>query len=338
MTVRIGVIGAGAWGRNHVRTLMSLNDVELSVVCDVDAARRDAVARQYPGVHVTDSVGEALDRADAIVVATPAALHHTVARQAVERGLPVLVEKPFALSVADAEAVAELATQRDVPIVVGHLLVFHPALEMLAALVDRGELGDLFYLYSQRVNLGQVRPDENALWSFGPHDASVALELVKEVPTSVSAHGRSFLQPGIEDVVFMTMAFESGVIANVQMSWLDPHKVRRLTVVGSQKMVVFDDMQPREKLKVFDRGIDRPPEYASYGESLTIREGDIAVPLVPNVEPLRAELQHFADVVAGRATPRVGIEQGVTVVRVLAAATESMARGGEAVRIRSGGS
>ena len=337
MTLRIGVIGAGGWGRNHVRTIAALPDVELSVVCDLDPARREAVSRQYPAVFVTNAIDDALDRADAIVVATPAASHHVIAAQVVERGLPVLVEKPFALSVDDAEAVAELADKRDVPVVVGHLLVFHPALELLHDLIRAGDLGDLYYLYSQRVNLGQVRPDENALWSFGPHDVSVALELLSDVPTKVSAHGRSFLQPGIEDIVFMTMGFDSGVIANVQMSWLDPHKERRLTVVGSRKMVVFDDMQPREKLKVFDRGIERPPEYASYGESLTIREGDISIPRVPNVEPLRAELQHFADVAAGRVSPRVGAAQGVTVVRVLAAATESMARGGEAVDIRSGG-
>jgi predicted dehydrogenase len=337
MTLRIGVIGAGEWGRNHVRTIAALPEVELTVVCDIDPARREAVSRQYPAVHVTDVVAEALDRADAIVVATPAASHHVIATQVVEHGLPVLVEKPFALSVDDAEAVAELADKRDVPVVVGHLLVFHPALEMLGDIIRSGDLGDVFYLYSQRVNLGQVRPDENALWSFGPHDVSVALELLDDTPTRISAHGRSFIQPGIEDVVFMTMGFDSGVIANVQMSWLDPHKERRLTVVGSKKMVVFDDMQPREKLKIFDRGIDRPPEYASYGESLTIREGDISIPRVPNVEPLRAELQHFAEVAVGRVEPRVGAAQGVTVVRVLAAATESMARGGEAVDVRSGG-
>ncbi len=334
MTLRIGVIGAGEWGRNHVRTLAALPDIELTVVCDLDPARREAVNRQYPAVHVTDAVDEALDRADAIVVATPAASHHVIATQVVERGLPVLVEKPFALSVDEAEAVAELAYKRNVPVVVGHVLVFHPALEMLGDIIRSGDLGDVFYLYSQRVNLGQVRPDENALWSFGPHDVSVALELLGDTPSRVFAHGRSFIQPGIEDVVFMTMGFDSGVIANVQMSWLDPHKERRLTVVGSKKMVVFDDMQPREKLKVFDRGIDRPPEYASYGESLTIREGDISIPRVPNVEPLRAELQHFAEVAAGKVKPRVGAAQGVAVVRVLAAATESMARGGEAVDIR----
>ncbi len=332
----MGVIGAGGWGRNHVRTLAALESVDLAVVCDIDVARRDAVSRQYPAVHVTSSVDDALDRCDAVVVATPAASHSTLAVQVIERRLPLLVEKPFALSIADAESVAELADRHEVPVVVGHLLVFHPAVERLRVLIEAGQLGEILYLYSQRVNLGQVRPDENALWSFGPHDVSVALELLGDAPNRVWANGRSFLQPGIEDIVFMTMGYPSGVIANMHMSWLDPHKERRLTVVGSKKMVVFDDMEPREKLKVFDRGIDRPPDYTSYGESLAIREGDIAIPRVPNVEPLRAELQHFVQVAAGKATPRVDTQQGVAVVRILAAATESMKRDGQAVEARSG--
>ncbi len=333
MTVRIGVIGAGGWGRNHVRTLAALPGVELTSVCDTDAARRDAIAKQYPRTHVTATLEDTLDRVDGVVVATPAKSHAALAREAIARGLPVLVEKPFALSVADAKQVAQLAAARGVPIVVGHLLVFHPALEMIKTMVQGGELGELFYLYSQRVNLGQVRPDETALWSFGPHDVSVALELLQEAPVSVAAHGRAFLQPGIEDVVFMTLAFDSGIMANVQMSWLDPHKERRLTLVGSKRMVVFDDMQPREKLKIFDRSVSRPPEYASYGESLTIREGDIRLPRVPNIEPLRAELQHFADVVAGKAEPRVPAAQGIMVVRILEAASESLRDGGRAVTI-----
>jgi predicted dehydrogenase len=223
-------------------------------------------------------------------------------------------------------------------VVVGHLLLFHPAVERLRSMVVAKELGDLYYLYSQRVNLGQVRPDENALWSFGPHDISVAMHLLDAAPLRVAAQGRSYLQPGIEDVVFLTMEFESGIMAHVQMSWLDPHKERRLTVVGSQRMVVFDDMHPREKLKIYDKGVERPPEYRSYGESLSIREGDIYLPRVPNVEPLTAELRHFAAVARGQAVPRSGPESGVDVVRVLAAASQSLARGGLPLAIEAAGS
>ncbi len=328
--VRVAVIGAGAWGRNHVRSVAALPDAELATVCDIDAAKREWVGRHYPAATVTESAERAIEGADAVVVATPAASHGELALAALERRRPVLVEKPFALTSAEADRVAERGAALGVPVLVGHLLLFHPAVRHLAAMVSRGELGQLYYLYSQRVNLGQVRPDENALWSFGPHDVSVALDLLKEAPARVSAQGRSFLQPGIEDVVFLTMEFASGVMAHVQMSWLDPHKERRLTVVGSRRMVVFDDMQPREKLKVYDKGVERPPEYASYGESLAIREGDIAIPRIPSVEPLSAELQHFVRVVRGDEEPRAPAADGVTVVRVLEAASRSLDAGGAA--------
>ncbi len=331
--LKVAVIGAGVWGRNHVRTLASMADVELTAVCDINAKRREEVRQRYPGVLVTDDSSAALGSAEAVVVATAAASHAELAKAAIERGLPVLVEKPFALSVSDAEAVAALAEARSVPVVVGHLLLFHPAVERLRAMVVAKELGDIYYLYSQRVNLGQVRPDENALWSFGPHDISVAIHLLDAAPVRVAAQGHSYLQPGIEDVVFLTMEFESGVMAHVQMSWLDPHKERRLTVVGSRRMVVFDDMHPREKLEIYDKGVDRPPEYGSYGESLSIREGDIYLPRIPNAEPLTEELRHFAAVARGSAAPRCGPESGVDVVRVLAAASQSLAQGGGPIAV-----
>jgi predicted dehydrogenase len=318
------VIGVGSWGKNHARSVAALSEAELTAICDLDANARETVGRRYPGALVTASAEEALEAADAAVIATPAASHADLARMALERDMPILVEKPFALSTKEARAIADLAASRNVPVVVGHLLVFHPGVERLKAMVEGGELGDVYYLYSQRVNLGQVRPDENALWSFGPHDVSVALELLGESPTRVTAQGKSYLQPGIEDVVFMTMEFASGVIAHVQMSWLDPRKERRLTVVGSKKMVVLDDMEPREKLRIYDKGVDRPPEYASYGESLAIREGDITIPRVPNAEPLGAELRHFARVALGEESPRVTAQDGVTVVRILEAATRSI--------------
>jgi len=328
--LKIGVIGAGAWGRNHVRTAAGLADAELAAVCDTDPKTRERVARQFPGALVTGDVGALLERSDAVIVASPAGSHAAVARRCIEAGKPCLVEKPFALSVRDAEAVAALAAERKVPVLAGHLLVFHAAVDRLRALIQGGELGKVFYLYGLRVNLGQVRQDENALWSFGPHDVSVALHLLGEAPTRVAAHGKSYLQPKIEDVVFLTMEFASGVLAHVQLSWLDPHKERKLTVVGAKKMVVFDDMEPREKLRIYDKGVDRPPEYGSFGESLAIREGDIFIPRIPTIEPLAAELAHFVRVARGTEPPRAGAgaEDGVRVVRVLEAASRSLARGG----------
>jgi predicted dehydrogenase len=326
--LKIGVVGAGTWGKNHVRTVAGLADAELTAVCDTDAKVRERVARQYPAALVTGEVPALLEAVEAVIVASPAATHATVARQAIEAGKPVLVEKPFALSGRDAEAVAKLAEQRGLPVLAGHLLVYHPAVEKLREMVQQGELGRVFYLYGLRVNLGQVRKDENALWSFGPHDVSVALYLLGEEPVRVAAQGKSYLQPAIEDVVFLTMEFASGVLAHVQMSWLDPHKERKLTVVGAKKMVVFDDMEPREKLRIYDKGVDRPPEYGSFGESLAIREGDIFIPRIPAVEPLAAELAHFVRAARGTEAPRASAADGVRVVRVLEAASRSLARGG----------
>ena len=330
--VRLGVIGAGAWGRNHVRTAASTPDGELTAVLDTDAAVRARVARQYPGVWVGTELPELLERVDGVVIASPATTHAPLAQAVIEAGKPCLVEKPFALSVSDAEAVTRTATARGVPVLAGHLLLFHPAVERLRALVQSGELGRLYYLYGLRVNLGQVRADENALWSFGPHDVSVALFLLGETPVRVAAQGRGYLQPAVEDVVFVTMEFASGVLAHIQLSWLDPHKERKLTVVGAKKMAVFDDMAVREKLRIYDKGVDRPPDYGSYGESLSIREGDIFIPKIPNVEPLAAELAHFVRVVRGE-PPRAPATDGVRVVRVLEAASRSLAAGGAPVAL-----
>lgn len=331
--VRVGVIGAGAWGKNHVRTLAALPETELAAVCDLDAGVRERLARQYPGTFVTESPAELLSRVEAVVIASTARTHAELGRAAVRAGVPALVEKPFALTVAEAEGLAEEAAARGVPVLAGHLLAYHPVVERLRQLVTEGALGNLYYLYSQRVNLGQVRPDENALWSFGPHDVSVALFLLGDCPRSVAALGRSYLQPGIEDVVFLTMMFDSGVVAHAQMSWLDPHKERRLTLVGSRQMAVFDDMVPREKLRIYDKGVERAPEYRSWGESLSVREGDIFIPRLSNAEPLAVQLRHFAQVVRGEAVPRADAADGVRVVRVLEAASRSLAQGGTPVGV-----
>lgn len=331
--LRLGVIGAGAWGKNHVRTAAALAEAELAGVCDTGEAVRQAVARQYPAAFVTGEAAALLERVDAVVIAAPARAHAALARQAIGAGVPCLVEKPFALSVADAEGVAAAAAARNVPVLAGHLLIFHPAVARLHELIAAGELGRVLYMYGLRVNLGQVRADENALWSFGPHDVSVALHLMGESPVRVAAQGSCYLQAGVEDVVFVHLEFASGTVAHIQLSWLDPHKERKLTVVGDRKMVVFDDMAVREKLRIYDKGVTRPPEYASWGESLAIREGDIFIPKIANLEPLAVELAHFVRVARGEEAPRASAADGVRVIRVLDAATRSLASGGAPITL-----
>lgn len=331
--LKVGVIGAGAWGKNHVRTLATLPGATLSAVCDASQAIRDRVAREHPSVMVTESPAALLDAVEAVVIASPAPTHAELALQAIAAGIPVLVEKPFALTVADAEAMAEAADKASVPLLVGHLLVHHPIIDRLHTMLRDGSLGEPYYIYSQRVNLGQVRPDENALWSLGPHDVSVALHLLGETPVTVAAHGHAWLQAGVEDVVFLVMHFASGVVAHAQLSWLDPHKERRLTVVGSRQMAVFDDMAPREKLRIYDKGVDRREAFVTAAESLKLREGDIHIPLVRGGEPLGLELAHFVRVAGGAPVERTGADDGVAVVRVLEAASRSLAAGGTPMRV-----
>jgi predicted dehydrogenase len=335
--LKVGVIGAGAWGKNHVRTLASMPEVELVGVCDSSPAIRDRTAKQYPGVKLTDDPSELLSRVEAVVIAAPAPAHASLALQAVAAGVPALVEKPFALTVADAEKMAEAADKAGVPLLVGHLLVHHPIIARLRQMLSDGSLGDPYYLYSQRVNLGQVRPDENALWSLGPHDVSVALHLLGEAPVQVSAHGHSWLQPGVEDVVFLVMHFASGVMAHAQLSWLDPHKERKLTVVGSRQMAVFDDMAPREKLRIYDKGVDRKDAFVSVAESLKLREGDIHIPNVSGGEPLGIELAHFVRVARGAPAEMTDAADGVRVVRVLEAASRSLEAGGLPIKVENAG-
>ena len=216
---------------------------------------------------------------------------------------------------------------------VGHLLEYHPAVAMLRTLVQAGELGDIYYLYSQRVNLGIVRRDENALWSLAPHDISVILHLLDQEPDAVSARGECYLQPGIEDVVFANLHFADGKMAQLQLSWLDPHRIRRLTVVGSRKMAVFDDVESAEKVRIYDKAAERP-EYDSYGESINLRFGDVVIPRLEMREPLKLECEHFSACVREGKTPLSDGRDGLRVVRVLEAAQASLSQNGAPVELR----
>ena len=332
--IEIACVGAGYWGKNLVRVFRDLPDVHLRQVCDADPAIRSAIQRQFPEVATGSDYDLLLqdEALDAVVLAVPAALHYALACQALERGKHVYVEKPMTLNAADAQRLVELAAARDRVLMVGHLLEYHPAVQMLRRLVQSGELGDIYYVYSQRVNLGIVRRDENALWSLAPHDISVILHLLGQEPDAVSARGECYLQPDIEDVVFANLHFADGKMAQLQLSWLDPHRIRRLTVVGSRKMAVFDDVESAEKVRIYDKSAERP-EYDSYGESITLRFGDVVIPRLEMAEPLKLECQHFADCVRSGQTPLSDGHDGLRVVRVLEAAQESLRQNGVPVEI-----
>jgi predicted dehydrogenase len=261
-------------------------------------------------------------------VATPVPTHASIAARAIEAGKHCFVEKPLARSAADAERVVALAEERGLLLMVGHLLLFHPGVEALEELVDGGDLGPVRYIYSQRLNLGKLRVDENALWSLGAHDVSVLLALTGELPLEVSARGESYLREGVEDVVFCHLRFPSGVIAHMHLSWLDPHKERRLTVVGSRRMATFDDMARERKLTVFDKGFDSDGDSA---DDYIVRSGEVRSPRLGGEEPLRIELEHFVDCVRDGRRPRSDGDTGVRVVTVLEALQRSLELDGAAV-------
>jgi predicted dehydrogenase len=333
--VRLAVAGAGYWGINHVRAFARARSADLVAVCDPDTRALERAAEFAPAARRHATLDEVLadPGIDAVVLATPAIHHAAQAQAALAAGKHVFVEKPMALDPAGAAATVAAAERAGRTLMVGHLMLYHPGYEKLRDLVRGGEIGDVYYLYSMRVNLGRIRKDENALWSFAPHDLSMILDLVPATPVSVAARGQAYLQPSVEDVVFVNIAFADRTMAQVQLSWLDPRKERRLTVVGSKKMVEFDDVHPTEKLRVYDKGYDRPPTFTQYGEYLTVRQGDIHIPRLQMTEPLEAECRHFLDCVRTGRPPRTDGAHGSQVVRLLDAADRSLKSGGVPVAL-----
>jgi predicted dehydrogenase len=318
---RIGLVGLGYWGPNLARNFDHL--AELAWLCDLDEGHHAAYRARYPRATVTADFDELLGdpTLDAVVIATPVPTHYELARRGLEAGKHVLVEKPPAMKGDEMDELVRLAGERELVLMPGHLLLYHPGVRKLKELVDAGELGEVLCVYTNRQNLGIVRANENALWSLGVHDLSVILWLIGEDPVEVSAHGRDFLNEGVEDVVFCYLRFPSGKIAHMHLSWLDPHKMRKMTVVGNEKMVVFDDMELERKVTVYEKGPWK--QSAGYGEWQT-RTGDIHIPKIDTAEPLRLECQAFLDLIAGEGDRRQVAADGAMVVRALDRLTESL--------------
>jgi predicted dehydrogenase len=318
----VAQVGIGQWGKNLVRNFAEL--AELAWLCDTDAARLAEFASRYPRARATADLEDVLadDSVEAVVVATPVPTHYELARRALDAGKHVFVEKPPAMRGAEMEELCELAADRGLVLMPGHLLLYHPGVQKLKELIDAGELGEVLCVYGNRQNLGTIRTHENALWSLGVHDLSVLLFLVDEEPADAWAHGNAFLNPGVEDVVFCYLRFPSGKIAHMHLSWLDPHKIRRITVVGRDRMAVFDDMELERKITVYDKAPEQPT--ASYGEWRT-RTGDIYSPKIPNTEPLRLECEYFLSLVRGDGDRRRVARDGLHVVRALERLQSSLA-------------
>lgn len=324
---KVSVVGSGAWGMNLVRTFYRLG--ALKSVCDLSDKALLQVQKEYPTVRTTRDLAEVLQDPEVrgVVVATPPVSHQSVGREALLGGKHLFVEKPLALRLEEGEDLLRLAEERKKILMVGHLLLYHPATLKLKEMISHGDLGELYYLYSHRLNLGQIRREENVLWSLAPHDISVMLYLLEGPPLEVSCTGMPYVQEGVHDVAFCILRFARGVLGHIHVSWLDPHKVRKFTVVGSGKMVVFDDMEATDKMKVFDKGVDTT-SYTSYGESLALRFGDILIPHLKVEEPLRLECEHFLTCMADGKGPISDGRQGLEVLKILTAADRSMSEDG----------
>jgi predicted dehydrogenase len=319
--VRVGIAGLGYWGPNLARNFDDL--AELAWICESSPEQLALFRGRYPHAQATLDFDDLLadESLDAVVIATPVPTHYDLARCALAAGKSVLVEKPPAMHGSEMDELVELAIARDLVLMPGHLLLYHPGVQKLKELIDAGELGEVLCVYGNRQNLGIVRTNENALWSLGVHDLSVILYLLDEEPDLAIAQGRDFLTPGVEDVVFCYLHFPSGKIAHMHLSWLDPHKMRRMTVVGRDKMAVFDDMELERKVTIYDKAPWKRAE--TYGEWQT-RSGDIFIPKIPTSEPLRLECEHFLRLVAGEGDREQVARDGARVVRALERLTDSL--------------
>lgn len=342
MKPRIALVGLGYWGPNLARNLAALAEAELTVLCDARPEAVTRLTRQYPwATQETDSAKVLADPdIDAVVIATPAATHFELVRAALQAGKHVMVEKPLALTVAQGEELAGLAEASGLVLMVGHVFVYNPTVRQVKQYIDDGSIGEVLYVYSQRLSLGQVRRDVNALWNFAPHDLSILQYWLGSGPTAAMARGFSYINPGIDDVVFLSLDYPDGVGAHVHISWLDPCKVRRMTVVGSQKMIVYDDVNLDARITIYDKGVTKAPlpgeatapsslgRYETFSEfQLLLRAGDVVIPKVDFVEPLKLELEHFVECIQTGRVPDTDGRRGIEIVRALEAAQRSLESG-----------
>lgn len=330
MNTKVGVIGYGYWGPNLVRNLNELKSAELVAIADTKPDRLSQAQSKYPNLLVRNDYKDFFDLdLDAVVIATPPATHHRIAKDCLEHGLNVMIEKPMTLKSEDAQELVDLADEKKLTLMVGHTFEYNAAVHALKKYMDSGELGDIYYLDTARLNLGLFQKDSNVMWDLAPHDISILLYLLGKKPISVSAQGMPCVFENIYDVAYLNLLFPGNIPAYVHVSWLDPCKVRRITVVGSKKMIVYNDIENEQKLKIYDKGVDRH-EYTNggYGEFLcSYHSGDITIPSIHFTEPLRQECQHFIDSIVNHTEPCSPGREGMEVVKILETAQHSMNNG-----------
>lgn len=332
--IKVGVVGCGYWGPNLIRNLRQSPGCHLKVICDTSEQRLKHMRKLHQDVATTNRYEDLLADAElnAIVIATPVRFHYEMAKAALLAGKHVFIEKPMARTVAEAEELLALSEQNGLMLMVGHTFLFSPAVRRMKEIIDSGDIGEIQYISARRLNLGLFQKDINVAWDLAPHDISIILHLLDEQPTSVSCQGSSHVNRSIEDVTMMYLTFRKNRCAFIQNSWLDPKKVRQMTVVGSRRMIVYDDTEPLEKLKVYDARVEVPPHYDSFAEfTYSYHYGDAYVPYIKQDEPLKLECQHFLECIRGEARPITGARQGLEVVRILEASSASLRQHGHAV-------
>lgn len=329
--IKVGIIGSGYWGPNMIRNFAEIPSSQMVAVADLREDRLQSVKSRYPEIAVTQNYRDLFEMGlDAVVVATPPASHYTLARECLEQGLHVLVEKPLTLKSSHAEDLTRLADEKGLTLMVGHTFEYNAAVQALKGLIDSGELGDIYYINAVRVNLGLFNRSLNVLWDLAPHDISIVLYLLGHHNLTVSTQGSACVFDNVHDIAYLNMKFPNDVLAHVHVSWLDPCKIRRITVVGSKKMVVYDDIESLEKIKLYDKGVEQLPYTDTYGDfQCSYRYGSIVIPHIKFAEPLRQECQHFLDSIANKTEPRSSGRVGLNVVKVLEAADNSLKNNGE---------
>jgi len=337
--INVGVVGCGYWGPNLIRNLRQSSDCEVKVICDTSEPRLKHMRKLYPDMATTNRFQNLIQDAalDAIVIATPVRFHYEMAKAVLLAGKHVFIEKPLARTVAEGEELCALAEQRGLVIMVGHTFLFSPAVRRMKEIINSGEIGEIQYISARRLNLGLFQKDINVAWDLAPHDLSIILHLLDEQPATVSCQGSSHVNRHIEDVTMMYLTFPKNCCAFIQNSWLDPNKTRQMTVVGKQRMIVYDDIEPLEKLKVYDARVEVPPHYDTFADfTYSYHYGDAYVPYIKQDEPLKLECQHFLDCISREVTPITGGRAGLDVVRILEASTQSLRQQGQAVSLGLG--
>ncbi|HXB60022.1 MAG TPA: Gfo/Idh/MocA family oxidoreductase [Candidatus Acidoferrales bacterium] len=334
--LKLGVIGCGYWGPNLARNLRSLSDCNLKMMSDLNEQRLGHLKSLYPEIEGVTDYRHLLNGSglDAVVIATPVKSHYPLAKACLSAGKHTFIEKPMALSSAECEELIEIAKRKGLVLMVGHTFLYSPAVRKIKEIVDHGDIGEIRYVCARRLNLGLFQKDINVAWDLAPHDISIALHIMGEMPLSVNCRGSAHVTPGIEDVTTMCLTFPKQRTAIIHSSWLDPRKVREMTIVGSRRMIVYDDVAPLEKIRIFDARVERPPHYDTFAEfHYAYHYGDVYAPYIKQEEPLKTEMQHYLDCIRNGTKPMTDGVQGLDLVRILEASSESLQRSGAAINI-----